>query len=87
MFVCFLIFSLIYNCKEIREGDYLSSPFWLKLINRAAQKKIFLKLHPSPPPPNPSQSQAVRAQWGGVEKGQHVSTPHQPGAFDYATMP
>ena len=23
MFVCFLIFFLIYNCKEIREGDVL----------------------------------------------------------------
>ena len=23
MFVCFLIFSLIYNCKERKEGDFL----------------------------------------------------------------
>ena len=43
IFVCFSTFYLRYNFMEIREGDFLirkvskEFPFWLKLINRAAQ--------------------------------------------------
>ena len=43
MFVCFSNFYLRHNFMEIREGDFLirkvskEFPFWLKLINRAAQ--------------------------------------------------
>ena len=55
MFVCFSNFYLRHNSMEIREEDFLIRKvcqkflFWLKLINRAAQKKLFLKPCPSPP--------------------------------------
>ena len=55
MFVCFSNFYLRHNFMEIREGDFLIRKvckkflFWLKLINRAAQWKLFLKPYPSPP--------------------------------------
>ena len=51
---------------EIREGDFLirkvckEFSFWLTLINRAAQYKLFLK--PSSFSSDPSEGQAVRAQ-------------------------